>query len=104
VTAHALYAPPDASLQPGTFRIIGTTESIPQDVILARAELPEPERVAIQQALLRIRPGSPEAVKLARPDCRVEGFVPVTNEDYARVLEVVREEREATAKAPDVPK
>jgi len=97
LTAHALYSPPDPSLRPGVFQIIATTEAIPQDMVLARGELPDAERDAIQRALLLASPTSELAKDRVKRGSKVEGFVNVKDEDYAGVLAVVREERAAQA-------
>jgi phosphate/phosphite/phosphonate ABC transporter binding protein len=93
VFATALFNARDLDVSPGAFQVIGTTDSIPLDVIVARPDLPAERRARIRKALLDASPGSEPARQLRNTFSKIDGFAPARDADYDGVRQADKAER-----------
>ncbi len=93
IFANALWGVKEADgLSPGDFQVIGTTTAIPLDATVARPDLPEATRAAVQNALVSMKRDSPAAEGLRKAFNRVDGFEAAKDSDYDGIREVLRRE------------
>ena len=89
VFASILYEAGDHGLAPQNFRVLASTQRIPQDAYCVPPGLEEGERRAIQDALLALKPGSARAREVFSNGSPYVGFAPISDHAYDAVRAMV---------------
>lgn len=97
VYASLLFEADEAGLSPYAFRILATSERIPNDAYTASPLLPVSVAEAVRDALLELEPGTPEAAEVLGTEGEIIGFAAADDGDYDRMRVAEAQERRATA-------
>lgn len=81
---------------PFAFRILATSDRIPNDAYCAREGLPEELVTGAREALLELAPGSEVGAEVF-PDGELVGFAPASDDAYTGIRQAVAREQASTA-------
>lgn len=97
VYASLLFESGEHGLNPYTFRIVDTSERIPNDAYCASGTIGGDTAAKLRAALLELEPGSPLARKVFGAGDEILGFAPAADGDYDPMRAAEAEEQAAAA-------
>lgn len=93
VTTTAVINGSEVGISAGSLHWVATTDPIPLDAIVTRADLPRELFTKLEQAILAAKPGSAIAADLNKSFSKTDGFAPIKDEDYNEVRKLLAVER-----------